>query len=96
MIEKNKYFVYPYNSFSTKFGDIGTHFKRRSHRFQVPLSLSVDLYATKKEESYKRYVLTTKKMNYKIINMYDLTMKPIEDNIRHVFKAAVSFFMTLP
>lgn len=37
-IEKNKYFVYPYISFSTCFGDVGEHVKVGTNSFQVPLS----------------------------------------------------------
>ena len=37
-IEKKKYFVYPYISFSTCFGDVGEHVKANTNSFQVPLS----------------------------------------------------------
>lgn len=36
-IEKNKYFVYPYTSFSTCFSDVGVHTKMKETRLQVPL-----------------------------------------------------------
>lgn len=36
-IENNKYFVYPYTSFSTCFSDIGVHTKFKETRLQVPL-----------------------------------------------------------
>lgn len=120
MITHNKYFVYPYISLSTNFGDIGTHFKNQTNRFQVPLSyhnkerycfcklgasnivydafceslglyelfsdpiesnLSIDLYATKSTESYKRFVLSTKELDFRILNTYPLSLKPMEDNI---------------
>lgn len=118
MIEQNKFLVYPYLSFSTNFGDVGTHIKRRLNKFQVPLSycglkkyafcsldkssiiydafyeniglcklfkiknnLSVDLYGTKSKTIYKRFVLSTQEMNFKIIKMYNMSMRPIEDNV---------------
>lgn len=37
-IEKNKYFVYPYSSYSTCFGDVGEHVKVQNNTFHVPLS----------------------------------------------------------
>ncbi|WP_339171877.1 glycosyltransferase [Anoxybacillus sp. FSL W8-1294] len=120
MVDNQKFFVYPYISLTTNFGDIGTHFWRKNNAFQVPLSynikkefkfcrldetnvrydvfnenigiieifdkeirnnITVDLYGKKSEKAYKKYLLTTKKLNYHIIKQYDLTMKPIEDNI---------------
>jgi glycosyltransferase involved in cell wall biosynthesis len=38
-IEQNKYFVYPYNSFTTNYGDVGTHAKELDRTFQVPIVL---------------------------------------------------------
>lgn len=40
-IEKNKYFVYPYKSFSTCFSDAGVHTLESSPRFQTPLYESI-------------------------------------------------------
>ncbi|GFI22644.1 hypothetical protein IMSAGC011_01420 [Lachnospiraceae bacterium] len=37
-IEKNKYFVYPYISYSTCFGDVGEHVKVQNNMLHVPLS----------------------------------------------------------
>lgn len=37
-VVKNKYFVYPYTSFSTCFGDIGEHIRQQRNDIQVPLS----------------------------------------------------------
>ncbi|WP_022963951.1 glycosyltransferase family 2 protein [Halopseudomonas pelagia] len=37
IIARNKFFVYPYRSLSTNFGDPGQHFNIASSRFQVPL-----------------------------------------------------------
>lgn len=38
MLEKNKYFLYPYNSFTTNCGEAGQH-HTGTHLFQVPLTL---------------------------------------------------------
>lgn len=121
MVEKNKYFVYPYQSLSTNFGDEGTHFRSETSTFQAPISnfirdytynfcdlrdslvvydvfmenvnlynslakqfneqVTVDLYGTKNEASYGRLVLTSKKLNYKIIKQYGLNLRPHEMNI---------------
>lgn len=37
MIDQNKYFVYPYESLSTNFGDLGVNFWEKSTRYQSPL-----------------------------------------------------------
>ena len=42
LYETNKFFVYPYNSHSTNFTEIGTHNKRTNTNYQVPLYLSDD------------------------------------------------------
>jgi glycosyltransferase involved in cell wall biosynthesis len=122
MLEQNKYFVYPYDSLSTNFGDPGTHFRKGSSLFQVALSrrgprkfrfdpfdsasvvydssyenihlasalhpyngsnITIDLYASKEISSYKRYALTTRIMDHRIIMSFDLSMRPIEENIIH-------------
>ena len=36
-IENNKYFVYPYDSLTTCFSDVGEHCKEENNNFQVPL-----------------------------------------------------------
>lgn len=43
--------------------------------------VSIDIYGLKNRVYNKRYVLSTKKMNYKIIESYDLNMRPHEINI---------------
>ena len=40
-IEENKYFVYPYKSYSTCFSDVGVHTLESSPRFQAPLYDSI-------------------------------------------------------
>lgn len=37
-IENNKYFVYPYISYSTCFADIGVHYKKNTNKLQVTLA----------------------------------------------------------
>ena len=118
-IENNKYFVVPYNAFSSNFDDIGTHNVLVSAIYQVPLvhgkigelrfpknlhdavryngflenksiyenigftenECSLDLNGCCRNYSEKRYWLTTKKANYKIIKSYGLKLRPIEDNV---------------
>ncbi|HDR7631648.1 TPA: glycosyltransferase [Bacillus mycoides] len=57
MVEKNKYFVYPYRSLSTNFGDIGQHFWKKNTTFQVTLSRDTEKIYTfcKFEESEAVY-----------------------------------------
>jgi hypothetical protein len=117
-IKNNKYFVYPYDSLTTNFTDVGQHCKDKNKIFQVPLtytasesynfpnygkedavyydgfferqfigkyfgiddeSLCVDIYAGKVNRE-KRYLLSSKKLNYKIISSYALELKPHELN----------------
>ena len=119
-IEKNKYFVYPYRSYTTCFTDVGEHnnfggsiyqvqlakkinrsfcfcdldstdavcydayFERNSSAFNLVDSsdLLVDIYGVKKiSENNKKYILTTQKLNYKVIKSFDLCMRPHEENI---------------
>lgn len=40
-VEKDKYFVYPYTSYTTNFTEIGTHYKTSITRFQVPMEMGV-------------------------------------------------------
>ena len=42
MIEEDKYFVYPNESFSTNYGDRGTHFAMNTGMYQVPLTYRKD------------------------------------------------------
>ncbi|WDL88470.1 glycosyltransferase [Priestia aryabhattai] len=56
MIEKNKFFVYPYDAYSTNFGDVGTHFWKNNTSFQVSLSKSKrEIELCKLEESKSVY-----------------------------------------
>jgi hypothetical protein len=42
MVDNNLFFVYPQYSFSTNFGDVGTHFDLPTQLYQVPLENSLD------------------------------------------------------
>ena len=117
-IEREKYFVYPYVSYTTNFSDKGTHVKSLNTAYQVPLqqgvlssfkfvildnkavvydgyferlglgyhlnmsenSLCVNFYDEKKMDGY-RYLLSTKKLPYKIVKSFALNLKPYELNI---------------
>ena len=118
-IDKNKFFVYPYVSLATNFGDVGSNFRYASRKHQVPIlhgvksnycfpdkieefirydsffecinlksflldkydGLVVDLYGTKKIDINDKFLMTTRKLDYEIIESYSLEMRPIEENI---------------
>ena len=117
LIENNKYFVYPYNSYTTNCSDTGSHTKNKHNSFQVSLynginikynfqdfdntSIKYDMYFENANINYflntkydiecdfysnktyykHKYLLTRKKLNYKIIKKYDLELYPYEQNI---------------
>ncbi len=119
IVEKDKYFVYPYKSLSSNFSDNGTH-AFSTNKYQVELSyiskkkynfpnfdsntlnydvyfesnmlknfieekfnmkqeVTVDLYQAKIR--HKRYLLTTRRLNFKIIKKYGLNLRPHELNV---------------
>lgn len=118
-IKQNKYFVYPYYSYSTNFADKGAHIasnlfvfqsslkwceKESSFKFPVfpdgvvydaynenkclyevlgisPSELVLDLADNKKDYADKKFLLTTKKLNYRIVKSFSLDFRPIELNI---------------
>lgn len=118
-IEKNKYFVYPYFSFSTNNSDEGSHVKISNNLFHSNLflgeqksfllpdindcvvkydgffqakflsnylgidsnDLCVDLYLSKPKKLYKKYLLTTASLPYKIVREYEIDYRPLEANI---------------
>ena len=118
-IDQNKYFVYPYSSYSTNCADKGTHVTTNLFVFQSPLKWSkqentyrfptfpngvnydsynenrclyetlqiseadliLDLSDNLKKFENKRYILTTKKMNYQIVKKFALELRPIELNV---------------
>ena len=118
-VEKKKYFVYPYESLTTNWTEIGTHNKYKTALYQVPLQtdsqkkynfaiveesqavydaffeneriaqflggssekLCVDLYGSKPKPVGKKYWLTLKKADYKVIKTFGLSLRPQELNI---------------
>lgn len=118
-IEKNKYFVYPYEALSTNFADAGEHNHVHSTFLQAPLGmdrkkqyiftaltqstviydaffenkqltqnlnfseneLCIDLYGSKDNFDKKKYWLTTKEADYKIVKTYGLKLRPQELNV---------------
>jgi|GEM_PF-834036 len=120
MLDQDKYFVYPYESFSTNFGEPGTHFMIKTNLFQVPLqsyssscfnfikreetaliydmyhennilcryfdkeisrNITIDLYGSKNSKVYRRYLLSSRQLNYKILQSFDDSLVPHELNI---------------
>ena len=119
-IAKNKYFVYPYDSYTTNCADKGDHVQSNLFVYQTSLfwgsknnkeysfptfdggvvydsyneneliysilnikksELTLDLSDNNKELFKKRYLLTTKKLNFRIVKSYNLQYHPIELNI---------------
>lgn len=117
VVNNNKYFIYPYNSYTTNFSEVGEHSVKTNNvqvsllcdkkrplffvpddnlvRYDVYLNnealynilnftknqLAINLYSNEDISSKKRYLLTTKILNYKVINSYGLRLRPIELNI---------------
>lgn len=118
-IENNKFFVYPYQSLTTCFADVGVHNQTVTNHLQVPIQsgkrkyfltnldnknaifydshfermhlkghisgidydlISFDLYGTK-EVIFTKYLLSSQKLNGKLIKSYSSEMIPIEENI---------------
>ena len=119
-IDRKKYFVYPYISYSTNFVEIGQHCKTSNTVYQVPMEYSstkkyhfakfgalnaayydaffervmleksvlgldgeveVDLYGNKVIKSSVRYLLSSKRLDRKIIKRYGLQLRPHEMNV---------------
>jgi len=74
IISSDRYFVYPYRSLTTNFGDPGQHFYIASSRFQVPLQQRrIDYQFARFDDSLARYdaycelsAETLKKLNPKL------------------------------
>ena len=116
-IETNKFFVYPYESLSTCFSEIGEHTDCKRTYCQVPLQtckdmeyrfpvlesinavhydaffenldlekifengeVCIDLYGYKPNWKRQRYWLTTRQLDFKIIQSFGLELKPHEMN----------------
>ena len=122
-IEENKYFVFPYISYTTNFSEVGVnhsfHNNGNPTLYQVVINegdainlrlpelsesfvkydgffenkniakalgldseeLCVDLNGEKANALNKKYYLTKKKLDYKIIRSFGLLLRPIEENI---------------
>lgn len=117
VVNNNKYFIYPYNSYTTNFSDAGVHglgsndvqvslllkkrralicleeenlirydvYQNNEYLYNI-LNLSkdevtIDLYANTYLIDKKKYLLTTRILNFKVIKSYGLRFRPIELNI---------------
>ena len=123
LIDTNKYFLYPRISYTTNFGDEGTHAAKSDNDLQVPLSgkrraeredfnfstldesgavydayfenlrlknylseykaedISIDLYGYKQDGALTRYILSSRSLQFKIIQSYGRRLRPIDANI---------------
>lgn len=111
LVVSDKYFVYPYDSLTTNFSDIGQHVTISSPLYQVPLNykkeqfdiksfdqivkydsfyelISVDyekycfdLYGSKTNFEEKDFLITKQILNYRIVDTFNLALKPHEMNV---------------
>ncbi len=116
-IEKNKFFVYPYKTYTTCFSEEGEHTAKTSSLYQTNFNHSVndrklnlpsldnrdavcydgffencrlsyengnsiasDLYGIKHYYGDYKLLLSSKKLNYKLLGKYGLVLKPHEEN----------------
>lgn len=127
-VEENKYFVYPYVSYTTNFTEAGTHNKYSITRFQVPLEMGIktkyhfvnfsdkalrydvffenenlkgilkdkypniliDLYG-RKQILDSKFCLTTRVIDRKILEAFELQCRPWELNILYGLKGTNIF-----
>lgn len=72
-IEQHKYFVYPYNSFSTCFGDAGTHAKSKATQAQARMNYgcqtSFNLHPTIKYDGFFEPESVYKHLNLDVSNL---------------------------
>lgn len=63
--------------------DAFCEFTGLSKQFKEPVqtNLSVDLWATKSKDTYSRFVLTTRRLDCKVLATYSSSMIPLEDNV---------------
>ncbi|GAA0077115.1 hypothetical protein UT300005_14930 [Clostridium sp. CTA-5] len=71
MIETNKFFVYPNESFSTNYGDKGTHFSMDTGIYQVPLTSRKDVNYKFKDINDSISIYDAFFENMKIIDLYN-------------------------
>jgi hypothetical protein len=117
LVDTDRYFIYPYISYSTVFNDAGEHGGIGSPDIQVNIiqggksfffgdfdllvkydiyinnidlynklklsktDLCLDLYGNNQNMKQSRYLLTVKKLHYKILNRYALQLRPQELNV---------------
>ena len=123
LIDNDGYFLYPRISYTTNFGDEGTHADSGVNDLQVPLAglrkygqidfhfsdinesgavydayfenmrladrlnesvrneITVDLYGKKQPGGYKRYVLSSVSLPYRILETFGRKMRPVDANI---------------
>ncbi len=134
LIDNDGYFLYPRISYTTNFGDEGTHAESGVNDLQVPLAglrkygqidfhfsdldesmavydvyfenlrlahrlpesvqgdLTVDMYGCKQAEGYRRYVLSSKPLPYRILESFGRRLRPIDANV--VYKTGgTDFFL---
>ncbi|MBR4718617.1 MAG: glycosyltransferase [Lachnospiraceae bacterium] len=125
LIDTDRYFIYPRVSFTTNFGDEGTHASAGVNDLQVPIAgmrrygqidfhfsdteesrakydayfenmcldsrlpeaakgdTSVDMYGTKQNGGYKRYVLSCRSLPYRALQTYGRNLRPIDANVMY-------------
>ncbi len=123
LIDNDGYFLYPRISYTTNFGDEGTHADSGVNDLQVPLAglrkygqidfhfsdinesgavydayfenmrladrlnesvrneITVDLYGKKQPGGYKRYVLSSASLPYRILETFGRKMRPLDANV---------------
>ena len=118
-IDRDKYFVYPYISYSTNYVEIGQHCKTSNTVYQVPMVyghfgnyhfakfgdekvpyydafferkissehfgvsgvIEIDLYGNKPIQKDAKYLVSSKRINKKIVKQYGLQLRPQEMNL---------------
>lgn len=119
-IAKNKFFVYPYFSFSTCYSDMGENTRKHNAYQQVVMNmgadrqrfnfakyevgavrydafferldlgskigvpnddLCVDLYGMKVNHEGKRFLLSTRRYGYRVLDSYGMALRPHENNV---------------
>lgn len=123
LIDNDSYFLYPRVSYTTNFGDEGTHADSGVNDLQVPLAglrkygqvdlcfsdleesgavydayfenirladrlpeevrdtITIDMYGVRQTEGYKRYVLSSKALPYRILETFGRRLRPVDANV---------------
>lgn len=129
-INNNKFFVYPYFSFSTCYSDSGENTQKNTTYQQVTMNmgtdrqsfnfanydaeavrydafferlglgkkigisdndLCVDIYGMKQNYDSRRFLLSTKQCDYKILKTYGMALRPHENNVIFQEEGAVIY-----